>query len=160
MGFLQIAKLGTKIFLAGGVVYYSNEFGIWGNPKETEEGYARLKTVIRNNEYYQQMRNLPLQYVEDNEGLKKQLDEIKNYSVDIRSKFPEFPSSDQVGSNWNKGVETTFTFLSNSPLLVSNCAIQLQNFVGGQLKEAVVAQPQSIPEPHAKGLEEKASNEK
>ena len=47
MGVLQIAKMGTKFILAGGCVYYSNEFGIWGNPKETEEGYARLKTVIR-----------------------------------------------------------------------------------------------------------------
>ena len=47
MGVVQTAKLGTKILLAGGSVYYSNKFSIWGNPTETEEGYARLKTVIR-----------------------------------------------------------------------------------------------------------------
>ena len=47
MGLLQMAKLGTKLVLAGGAVYYSNEFGVWGNTKETEEGYANLKAAVK-----------------------------------------------------------------------------------------------------------------
>ena len=42
-----IIRLATKVGLAGGAVYYTNKFGIWGNTKETEEGYAKLKSTIR-----------------------------------------------------------------------------------------------------------------
>ena len=47
MGFLKIVKFSTKALICGGAVYYTNEFGIWGNAKETEEGCARLKSTIQ-----------------------------------------------------------------------------------------------------------------
>ena len=47
MGFLKIVKFSTKALICGGAVYYTNEFGIWGNAKETEEGCARLKSTIK-----------------------------------------------------------------------------------------------------------------
>ena len=47
MGILRIATIGTKAFIVGGAVYYSHDYGIWGNMKETEEGYSRLKTDLQ-----------------------------------------------------------------------------------------------------------------
>ena len=47
MGILRIAAIGTKAFIVGGAVYYSHDYGIWGNMKETEEGYSRLKTDLQ-----------------------------------------------------------------------------------------------------------------
>ena len=47
MGILRIAAIGTKAFVVGGAVYYSHDYGIWGNMKETEEGYSRLKTDLQ-----------------------------------------------------------------------------------------------------------------
>ena len=47
MGFLKIIKFSTKALICGGAVYYTNEFGIWGNTKETEEGYAKMKSTIQ-----------------------------------------------------------------------------------------------------------------
>ena len=42
-----LIKLATKAGLAGGAIYYSNKFGIWGNTQETEVGYANLKSTIK-----------------------------------------------------------------------------------------------------------------
>ena len=39
--------MGTKVLIAGGTLYYTNEFGIWGNMQQTEEGYAKLKQAIK-----------------------------------------------------------------------------------------------------------------
>ena len=47
MGILRIAAIGTKAFVVGGAVYYSHDYGIWGNMKETEEGYSRLKSDLQ-----------------------------------------------------------------------------------------------------------------
>ena len=47
MGFLRIVKFSTKALICGSAVYYTNEFGIWGHTKQTEEGYARLKSTIQ-----------------------------------------------------------------------------------------------------------------
>ena len=47
MGFLKIIKFSTKALICGGAVYYTNEFGIWGNTKETEEGYSKLKSTMQ-----------------------------------------------------------------------------------------------------------------
>ena len=47
MGILRIAAIGTKAFVVGGAVYYSHDYGIWGNMTETEEGYSRLKSDLQ-----------------------------------------------------------------------------------------------------------------
>ena len=47
MGILRMAAIGTKAFVVGGAVYYSHDYGIWGNMKETEEGYSRLKSDLQ-----------------------------------------------------------------------------------------------------------------
>lgn len=42
-----LVKLATKAGLAGGAMYYSYKFGIWGNTQETEVGYTNLKSAIQ-----------------------------------------------------------------------------------------------------------------
>ena len=44
---MRIVKFSTKALICGSAVYYTNEFGIWGNTKQTEEGYDKLKSTIQ-----------------------------------------------------------------------------------------------------------------
>ena len=46
--------------------------------------------------------------------------------LDIKSKIPNLPTSSQLQSGWNKGVETTFDFISNSPSLLNGFAAQVK----------------------------------
>ena len=47
MGLLRVIKFGSKVAIAGGAIYYSNEFRIWGNHEETEKGCAKLKSTVK-----------------------------------------------------------------------------------------------------------------
>ena len=49
MGILRITGFSAKILVTGGALYYTHQYGIWGNTQETEEGYARLKSQIQVN---------------------------------------------------------------------------------------------------------------
>lgn len=151
MGILRLSVSGTKVLLAGGFLYYSNEFGIWGNINETEKGYARLKEVIQNNQYNQKIKEITSEYMAESK-ITEQVQEL-----DIKSKIPNLPTSSQLQSGWNKGVETTFDFISNSPSLLNGFAAQAQTLIGQQIKDAVRAEPQAIPEIAPKSTKEGTS---
>jgi len=142
MGILRIAAIGTKAFVVGGAVYYSHDYGIWGNMKETEEGYSRLKSDLQNNWYSQQILQLKSEYIVDTEVTK----EIYGYQQKISSQLPPLPSTEKLGSLWNKGVENTFEALADSPSLLNGLTVQAYSFVSKQLKDALDTEPQPIPE--------------
>ena len=88
--------------------------------------YPVLFLTTQNDDYYKQLCKTSSEYVENNEFVKKQLTELSNYSEKVKSKFPAFPSSTHIGHYWNKGVENTFSFLSTTPVLVSNLVAEVR----------------------------------
>ena len=79
---------------------------------------------MQTNEHYQEILNMTENYKQDNEFLNQKSSELKSFSADIKSKFPEFPKS-EFGSYWNRGVEATFIFLANSPSMATNYATKV-----------------------------------
>jgi len=138
MGFLKVVKFSTKAVICGGALYYTNEFGIWGNAKETEEGCAKLKSTIQNDEYYQTLQKYTSEYIGDNSVSKQ----IQIYDEKLQQ-FKPFGSK-SFAHTWNKGVEATFEFLANSPVLLGDLSEQAKNFVGQQLNEVMTEKPQPL----------------
>merc|ERR1712141_251124 len=72
--------------------------------------------------------------------------EIYGYQQKISSQLPPLPSTEKLGSLWNKGVENTFEALADSPSLLNGFSVQAYSFVSKQLKDALDTEPQPIPE--------------
>ena len=51
--------------------------------------------------------------------------EIYGYQQKISSQLPPLPSTENLGSLWNKGVENTFEALADSPSLLNGLTVQV-----------------------------------
>ncbi|KAJ3641125.1 hypothetical protein Zmor_027643 [Zophobas morio] len=90
-------RFAIKAGLAAGAVYYIKEEGIWKESQEALKAYDKLNTAME-------------PYVGE---IRKQ----------IPFELPKIPASDRTTENiqlyWNKGVTSSFEFLSELPGLVS-----------------------------------------
>ena len=75
-----------------------------------------LLYLLQNNEYSQTLQKYSDEYIGENEAVKQ------IYNVDIRSKVSDMFGSKPFAHTWNKGVEATFEFLADSPILLGDLA--------------------------------------
>ncbi|XP_046586379.1 MICOS complex subunit MIC13 homolog QIL1 isoform X1 [Neodiprion lecontei] len=106
-----LARFAVKASVAGGFTYYTIREGLWSDPEETVKLYGRMYNNIA-------------PYVK------------RNIPKEVATELPELPSVTDitclVKSSWNKGVITTFKFISNLPEHTSN-AIEASGIKGAIL---------------------------
>ncbi|EZA61047.1 hypothetical protein DMN91_005087 [Ooceraea biroi] len=109
----------VKASLAGGMVYYSIQQGLWSKSEDTVQLYGRMYNNIA-------------PYVKD------------NIPKEVVSELPPLPSTSDLSSimrsSWNKGVMASMKFLSETPTHVTNGMQTISNTVMTYVEQQSVSE--------------------
>ncbi|KAH0566758.1 MICOS complex subunit MIC13 homolog QIL1 [Cotesia glomerata] len=96
---MGIIKFAVKSSVAGGIVYWTIQEGLWGHSDESINFYNRIYSTVS-------------PYVK------------KNIPKEVVNELPELPSVNSManwtGCMWNKGVKTSIRFIADLPDHISN----------------------------------------
>ncbi|XP_011351487.1 MICOS complex subunit MIC13 isoform X2 [Ooceraea biroi] len=116
---MGIVRFAVKASLAGGMVYYSIQQGLWSKSEDTVQLYGRMYNNIA-------------PYVKD------------NIPKEVVSELPPLPSTSDLSSimrsSWNKGVMASMKFLSETPTHVTNGMQTISNTVMTYVEQQSVSE--------------------
>lgn len=111
-----VIRFGTKVGIVGASVYYSNEYGVWGDADSSIKVIGDVRSL-----YHQHISPY-----------------VKEVKTNVSVEVPEIPSLSQISnsalSSWNSGVLYTFKFLVNLPSHLSQWTADASNFINKQLE--------------------------
>ncbi|CAG5106318.1 Similar to QIL1: MICOS complex subunit MIC13 homolog QIL1 (Drosophila melanogaster) [Cotesia congregata] len=103
---MGIIKFAVKSSVAGGLVYWTVQEGLWGRSDESINFYNRIYSTV--SPYIK--KNIPKEVVNEVNFLLK--------------KLPDLPSVNSManwtGCMWNRGVKTSIRFIADLPDHISN----------------------------------------
>ena len=146
MGLIHVVKFSAKVGLAGGAVYYANEYDMFGTHAQSTSGYDRLRNTVSANEYYREFAAPLVTQAVEGAGQAIPKDVLPEPQA-VRTSIRHY---------WNYGVMATFSGLANLPSNASHYGKEAVSYVSSQLE----AKPEEVKKSAEKQEEEVVDSKK
>jgi hypothetical protein len=100
-----LLSLGVRFGAVGGTVYALNQVGAFGDVKQGEAAYNRMKSLTLEEVVGKEVAD-QVPALEMPQEITSTLSTVRNTTSDVAKNFPGY---------WNSGVETTFTTAADLP---------------------------------------------